>query len=215
MKRKRQKQAPPRKAATPARPSLGEACARAVSRFRGRKPRTVASKRLAAGGVAPEISLPARQAQELFQIAFANASGATNTNQIVWVAGEHELLVNAGAVQMAVTDGFVLVSIPVFTEQSGNASVIVPFAVGRAGAPQGLIMATETLPRGPSLIVERWGEPLIAAAWRAVVDMTSGLAAAAGVDERNQALLPATFVAHAKGIRVTPQALHRFDSNKP
>lgn len=162
-------------------------------------------------GVASSIEIPVDEAKELFRIAFLEASGASDLMSVVWIAGESELLVKTSAVQIAVTDGFVLVQIPVYTKQSGDASVVVPFAVGRDAAPQGLIMATETVPRGPHIVIELWGEALIAAAWRALLHLTSSLAAAAGVDEQGNVLLPVSFAANAGGIRITPQARHRFD----
>jgi hypothetical protein len=104
-----------------------------------------------------------------------------------------------------------LVGIPVFSEQSGDAEVVISFAVGRPDAPTGLIMATEGLPRGPTVVVEKWGDQLVAAAWTALVEMSSGIAAAAGVDDQNQPLLPAALIADSKGITVTPQARHPID----
>jgi hypothetical protein len=88
---------------------------------------------------------------------------------LVWADAGAELLVRPGLAKLACLDGLVLVTIPVFTEQTSEAEVVVPFAVGRPDAPTGLLMATETRPRGPTVIVDRWAEPLTAAAWDALV----------------------------------------------
>jgi hypothetical protein len=203
-------------ALTPSRVRLNEACVATVMELRRREMTTLPRSPVPVGEVAPDIAVPAPQARGLYQIAFADASGATSakSEQIVWVNGEHELLVNAKSVRVEFVDGFVLVGIPVFSEQTGAADVVVAFAVGRPGAPQGLVMATETLPRGPALVVERWGEALTAAAWAALILVARGVAGAAGTDETNEPLLPAALTAAVSGIRVTPQATHGFDRVK-
>jgi hypothetical protein len=97
------------------------------------------------------------------------AGGASSGDALVWTDAGAELLVHPGRARLGCLDGLVLVAIPVFTEQTSEADVVVPFAVGRTDAPAGLLMATETRPRGPDMIVDRWAEPLTAAAWDALV----------------------------------------------
>jgi hypothetical protein len=165
------------------------------------------------GAVAPDVHVPMAAARASYRQAFARATGATGMagGDVVWMEGENELLVHAAAVRIVFLDGFVLVGIPVFTEQSGEVEIVVPFATGRLGAPLGLVVATESAPRGPAAIVEPWGDQLTAAAWSALVHVTTGVAAAAGVDARNQALVPASLAARADGLTITPQARQRFD----
>lgn len=97
------------------------------------------------------------------------AGGASPADALVWTDAGAELLVHPARATLVCHDGLVLATVPVFTEQTSDAEVVVPFAVGRPDAPAGLLMATETRPRGPSLIVDRWAEPLTAAAWDALV----------------------------------------------
>jgi hypothetical protein len=127
------------------------------------------------------------------------------------VDGDNELLVRPSKMRVVFRAGFVLVGIAVHTEQSGDAEVVVPFAVGARDQPLGLIVSTEAIPRGPAEIVEPWNEQLIAAAWDALLRVAASAAAAAGVDEDHLPLLPIAFVADDNGLTVTPQARHRFD----
>ena len=103
----------------------------------------------------------------LYATAFAAATQVPATappgSAVVWADGEHELLIQPGQVRVLLRDGFVLVGITVFTEQTGTVEITVPFAVGTAAEPAGLMIATEPVPRGPALVVERWGDQLIAA----------------------------------------------------
>jgi hypothetical protein len=108
-------------------------------------------------------------------------------------------------------DGFLLVSIPVHSDQTQDTEVVVSFAVGRPDAPLGLIMATEPRPRGDPIVVEAWGDELTAAAWDTVIAITAGIAAEAGVDVDNQTLLPAGLAASRDAIAITPQAGHPVD----
>jgi hypothetical protein len=181
--------------------------------LRRRRHRGPPGNALPPGAVAPDVPVPTAAARASYRQSFARAAGATATagGDVVWTEGENELLVHAAAVRVVFLDGFVLVGIPVFTEQSGDVEIVVPFATGRVGAPLGLVVATESAPRGPAAIVEPWGDQLAAAAWWALVNVTTGVAAAAGVDARNEVLVPASLVARAGGLTITPQARHRFD----
>jgi hypothetical protein len=166
--------------------------------------------RLPPGATAAPTTVSAQHAAALYSIAFAAAAQVPSTapasTAVVWADGEHELLIYPDRVRVLFQDGFVLVGITVYTEQTGTVEVSVPFAVGSASAPAGLMIATEPVPRGPAIVVERWGDPLIAAAWQALVHLAGGIAAAAGADTGGGALIPAALTAAAAGLTVLPQA---------
>lgn len=179
-----------------------------------RCPGVVASQPLAASDIGAEIVLESKSAQILYGIAFADAAGgagAAGQNEVVWTSGGDELLVRTAAVRLGLADGYVLVQIPVYSDQTQDDNVVVPFAVGTSTAIFGMIMATETLPRGPAIIVRRWGDHLVAAAWQALIHVAAAVAGAAGVDDDNQPLLPGAISASANGLTVLPQARHPFD----
>jgi hypothetical protein len=187
-------------------------CQRLVDALRERCPDAFIAEPLQAGAVAPEVSLTADEGAALYQVAFAEAAGDGGAaGDVVWTAGDSELLVHAGSVRLLLRDGFALVAVGVFCDQTNDVEVVVPFALGRPGAPLGLVMATEPVPRGPTAVVQRWGEHIVAVAWDALVQVTAGIAAAAGVDDQSQALLPAAVTAGQGGLTVLPQARHAFD----
>jgi hypothetical protein len=119
------------------------------------------------------------------------------TDAIVWFDAGAELLLYPTRARVDCDDGLVVVGIPVFTEQTDEAEVVVPFAVGPQGAP-GLVMATETRARGPDAVVDRWGEPLIAVAWDALVGLAVEAVAPA---------LPAGLSASPRHLTVTEQVV--------
>src|SRR5438128_1389412 len=135
-------------------------CRKAIADLRRQCPDAFPAMPLAASEVALPVTLSPGQASALYTIAFAVAAGADpeSPDQVVWVDGDSELLVRTKNVRLVLRGGFALIGIPVFSEQSGETEIVVSFAAGRPNEPMGLVMATETLPRGPAVIVERWGE---------------------------------------------------------
>lgn len=193
--------------------ALAAKCRDAVAELRRQRHDAPAGPLLADSEVAPAVTLSTAQAGAIYRTAFIRAAGAdiASAGAIIWIENDDELLVRAGEVRIVFQDGFALVGIPVFSDQSGEAEVIVSFAMGRRGAPAGLVMAAETVPRGPPPVVERWGDQLLAAAWGALLDVSVDVAAAAGVDDQHQPLIPLSLVAHDQGIDITPQARHAID----
>jgi hypothetical protein len=197
---------------------LDPTCRQLAEEFRERCPGAV-PVRLPPGATAPPATVSAHHAVALYRIAFAAAAQVPSTAPagaaVVWADGEHELLVYPDQVRVLFHDGFVLVGITVYTEQTGRVEVSVPFAVGSESAPAGLMIATEPVPRGPALVVERWGDQLIAAAWQALVHLAGGIAAAAGADTGGGTLIPAALTATATGLAVLPQATPRTPATAP
>jgi hypothetical protein len=55
------------------------------------------------------------------------------------------------------------------TDQTGRTSLVVPFALGNATDPAGLVAVTDHYPRGNGLLASRWGEAVQAAVWSTVL----------------------------------------------
>ncbi len=123
----------------------------------------------------------------------AHAAGGV---QVVWTDGDAELLVRADAARVRCVDGAVLVGLPVYTEQTGEAEVVLAFAVGA-----GLRMAAERPPRGPETVVDRWGEALLAVGWDTLVAVAAG-AAADGKGRTGGPSRPVALAATADGLTV-------------
>ena len=87
------------------------------------------------------------------------------TTDVVWIDGDSELLVRPDQARLVLRPGLVLAGIAVSTDQTDDVEIVVPFAVGSPG----LVMATESTPRGSASVVARWGESLVAVAWEALL----------------------------------------------
>ncbi|HEY1366382.1 MAG TPA: hypothetical protein VGF23_04690 [Gaiellaceae bacterium] len=165
------------------------------------------------GTVTEPLSVPPDVVKQLAVVAARHTSGlprAGRTNTVVWTSGDSELLVAIGAVDVQTLDGVVVVSIPVRCDQSGAAVVHVTFAVGRPDQPAGLYAATQRRPQGPAVVIDSWGEALVAYAWSVVLQLVNGLAGAAGRDAQGSRLIAAQLQATANGLSIVPMARHRF-----
>ena len=164
-------------------------------------------KPLLPGNVGAEIPIDRSAFQNLV------ASVATQNKQAtqVWVKDSCEVLVFSGRVALTLGDGLVLVTVPVSCDQSGAASIQIPFAVGSKDQPAGLVFATEDRPRGPDVIVDVWGEALTAFAWQLLMAALTRVAAQSGVDADGAGLIPIAFAAAPTGVTLVPMARHTFD----
>jgi hypothetical protein len=168
---------------------------------------------LADGEVERPVFIANGQATELLRVAAKRAAGffhPTKRTEVVWVQGESELAVSLVGLDVRAADGLIRVRIPVRCDQAGEAVVEVVFAVGSATEPSGLFASTHRRPNGPPLVVEVWGEALVAYAWQCVLGMITGIAGAIGKDARGNVLVPVELLANAKGFQIVPMARHRF-----
>jgi hypothetical protein len=165
------------------------------------------------GTVVDPVVVPIADIGHLAVVAARHSSGlprAGRTNEAVWSKGDIELMVGIGAVEVQTSDGVIVVAIPVRCDQSGQTQVHVSFAVGDANNPAGLYAATQRRPQGPDVVIESWGEALVAYAWLVVLQLANGLAGAAGRDAQGNRLVVAQLQASAEGLHVLPMARQRF-----
>lgn len=189
-----------------------ESIGRALAGAR-KKPR--AASRTRSRDTAPEAirklrkipDLGRAKAQQLLRIALAEACGSSDRTQksILWRDGDDELLLHVSRTRVAMAARLIVICIPVFTDQSGEAEVVVPFVTNTATDPVGLIAATETRPRGPAAVVDVFGESLVAVAWAALVNAAAAWTAAVGQKGSGIALVPAGLSATKFALRVSAQ----------
>ena len=141
----------------------------------------------------------------------APATGKAPVTGVTWVDGDRELYVAVDQVDVKLAPGAVAVTIPVRCDQTGETSVDVSFAVGLPDRPLGLVVATEDRPRGPAVVVDVWGEALIALAWQCLLDVASGVSAASGSDSAGTPLIASALHSDGKTLSITPQARFAFD----
>ena len=172
-----------------------------------------APRPMAEGEVFEPVRVESAQASEFLRVAARRASGLfrpSSRNEVVWVEGGSELAVSFVDLKVDIADGLIGVTIPVRCDQTGSSVVQVLFAVGSAREPSGLYASTYRRPNGPALVVDTWGEALVAFAWQCVLGMVSGIAGATGKDTRGNVLVPVELAATRSGIAILPMARHRF-----
>jgi hypothetical protein len=131
----------------------------------------------------------------------------------LWEEGADALLVEVASAKVAVREGEVEVSLPVRCDQLPDTvgAVTVTFVVGTADRPAGMFAATRNHPQGPPIVVQRWGDALVALAWQGMLDVARGVADHAGRDADGAGLVPVALVAARSGLVVLPQARHPID----
>jgi hypothetical protein len=169
-------------------------------------PNFTPDKPLPPSAVGPEVPLP----KATFAQLMTAAAASSNQGVEVWTKDDSALVVATGKVTLNLADGLVIVQIPVWCDQI-EATVQVPFAMGGANTPSGMLVATEETPRGPDAIITGWSEALIAFAWKTLLTVVTQVAAATGKDQDGAGLIPAALTATPDGVRILTMARHPFD----
>jgi hypothetical protein len=170
-------------------------------------------KQLKEGDLSHPVNLDPKRVSEFLRVAAKRAVGLfrpTRHTEVVWTHGDSELAINLVGLDVKLSDGLITMLIPVRCDQTGDATIEVAFAVGTAKEPAGLFASAYRRPNGPPLIVEAWGENLVAFAWQCLLGMISGIAGATGKDARGNVLVPVELSASPKGIQIVPMARYRF-----
>ncbi len=199
------------------RAAISPECARIIEQVRARCPDAFVGRQLKPSELGPPVDLNQDETQKLFSAAFVDAAtdGAVATEAVLWVDGASELLVFPTKARLATADGFAIVGITVQCDETGGVEIVVPFALGSGDLPTGMMVSTESKPRGPAVVVDVWGDRLIATAWAALTGVATSVAHSAGQDLDGESLLPGMLHASFKGLTVTPQARHPFDRIAP
>ena len=170
------------------------------------------ARALGDGEVGDLVHVDPRSAVTLLRVAALRAAGLfrpTARTEVAWVDGENQLAVGVADLDLELGDGLVVVVVPVRCDQERGA-VRVTFAVGSPERPRGLYAATETRPRGPRLVVDTWGDALVAFAWQCLLGVATGTAGATGKDARGNVMVPVELAANPDGLFVAPMGRHRF-----
>jgi hypothetical protein len=170
--------------------------------------RPQAPERLPPGTAARPVEVEDGRFERLVRAA---AAPDENPARVVWYEADAEVVVHLDRTRVRAIDGLVLVALTLECDQTGVAEVVVPFAVGTDKRPAGLVAASEAKPRGPQVLVDRWGEAIVATAWRAVVDAATTIARDRGSDLDGAPLRAGALVARGGRIAVVPQARHSFE----
>jgi hypothetical protein len=211
----------------PPRPPLDNTCEKLLVLVRQRCPGLLPADPLPPSGVTAPVPIDPKQTAGLITIAARQAVLAATgarlpsdpaqlPSSVLWQDGADTLLVEVAGINVQVGDGLVSVTIPVQCDQllNGRDVVIVDLVLGTPGRPTGMLAAA-TEPRGPRVVVRRWGEALLALAWQALLDTAGGVAGAAGTDQDGAVLIPTGLTASQNGLAIIAQARHPFDRIRP
>ena len=153
--------------------------------------------------------------QSLFVRALPVAAGldpsrAEEVATVLWVDGRNQLLVHLDQAKVALGDGYIDTYLVVECDQTQRTSVVATFVTSTGKRPAGFIVATEDRPRGPTVVVDAWGEALVALAWRAVIEVARVVAGTAGIDRFERQFVAANVEATTNALLVTPMVPHRL-----
>lgn len=204
---------PPDRPKPPPDDDLERYCKKLLAELERKCPGLLPSGPLPAGEVVEPIDVVNDDLQELIYTALG-VTDKRRRNQVIWEQAGSELLVHLGKTRVQVLNGTIIVGLTVESNESGLVEVAIPFAVGRPNRLAGMVVTTEPKPRGPTIIIDRWGEALIAAAWQAVLDVIGTLSSLAGVDDEGSPLLPGAIVAEDNRLRVVAQASQLFERKR-
>jgi hypothetical protein len=167
------------------------------------------------GSIAPSISVTTEQLRPLLIASLGSlyvAAGVSPPPQVIWYDHDSEVLVHLDRTVVELEDGLVLMALTLEADQTGVGQLTVPLSIGSPQLAAGLVVVTESRPRGPAALVDRWGDAAIAAAWRALLDAAHFLALRAGVDTNGARLVPGAISSNGKSLSVVPQARHATDA---
>lgn len=169
-----------------------------------------------AGQTVGPVTAPVDTMQRLLVHALATAAGAGRGSvalrykPLLWDTGTDQLLLHLAKATMTTGSGFVDLRLPVQCDETGPADVVMTYLTASPERPHGFVVATEDRPRGPALVVQVWGEALVALGWRALVELARRVAAARGTGTSGLPLVASTVVATPEGLTVTAMGPHRY-----
>lgn len=190
---------------------LVKRCRKLLAELRKNCPDLVPKKPLPPGRPGAKIPLDIKTTQALFHEAMRPLRGEA----VLWRSGDNELIVQTDKVKLSFEEGTLIVSIPVSCDQLKRAIVHVPFALGNTERDAGLVVATESVPRGPIKVISIWGEALTAYAWKSFLQVVSTLASESGEDLDGQGLIPFALSVNKNTLRVQTLSRHEFDRIPP
>jgi hypothetical protein len=162
------------------------------------------------GALQPVAALARGNAEELFRLALRRACGDEAPDApergVLWHDAGDSIVLYVSRSRLLTTERLIVVTIPIYTDQSAAAEVVMPFVTSAPDDGLGLMAAAETKPRGPAAVIDVFGDALVMVAWAALVETAAAWAAAAGRDAVGLALEPAGLAASKAGLVVHGQA---------
>lgn len=170
------------------------------------------ARRLKPGAVPKQsLTVPQAHAQRILRgiVRFVADLPADSSPIVVWESAGSQLWVDTSAMSIACTEGVIGISVKVGCDElPEGVTVVVPFSVGTAQRPSGLVMATIDRLDGPDLVVARWSNAITAFAWESLLEVASRLCAGLGRDSRDLPLIPGSIAAGPGTLLISPMSRH-------
>lgn len=167
------------------------------------------------GGLGEPVVVDPGVLQRQLRPSLALAAGFDSAREpvaqsVLWNDGTNRLIVQLDDPEVRIGSAVIDVALTVRCDQIGQDRVTCTFVTTPLERAAGFVWATESRPRGPAVVVEVWGETLVALVWRSLIEIASLAAATRGDDAAGRPLVPSTVVATPDGLLVVPMAAHRF-----
>ena len=160
---------------------------------------------------ADPIRIPQPDANRLVRglVRFVADIPADTSLDLVWQHDGSELWVDAGSIDLVCSAGLITVGLTVACDEVRRPiRVTAPFAVGRADASRGLLMATMNRVDAPALVADRWSNAITAFCWESLLELARRVSAQTGDDEAGMPLVPGAIAADDRVLIVQPMARH-------
>ena len=193
------------------RATLNTRCQKLLADLRRQCPE-IPQSQVPTGAIAEPVAVTDEQVT-VDLVAMLTESGTKKA--VVWADGDSEAIVDFAKTRVrTLPHGLMLVGITLQAVESGTEPVelTVPFALGHDKRVAGMIATTEPRPRGPALLVDRWGDAVVATAWQALLDLAAVRAAEAGSDAGGRPLVPAALLVDPPRLVIVPRALFDFEA---
>jgi predicted transcriptional regulator len=96
-----------------------------------------------------------------------------HASPVIWQEDGSELIIHCDSVQVNLKDSFATCSLDVECDQTGKASVEMTFCLGSKNLLTNLSSTSEEAPRGPPIIIGRWGPILQDVFWHGLLDLVA------------------------------------------
>ena len=183
-------------------------CQKLLRKMQRDCPNLLPDKPLEEGQISSPIEIDSSTFLKLTRIAIKPVAKKT----IAWKKNGSEIIFLPEETVIDIQEGLILIGIVLETTQTGKQTLTVPFATGKEKRFAGTIMTTEERPRGHALLVDVWGDAVIAAAYEAVLQVISGVSAETGVDNKGQHLRAGAIIAKKGVLSIIPQAYFDFEN---
>ena len=116
-----------------------------------------------------------------------------------------------GKVAVGIKRGLVTVSIPVSSNPTGAALIVVHSRSVTTSIPPACSSRRRNGLAGPRIIVDAWGDALVAFAWDVLLTVATAVADASGSDKDGAGLIPAALTASPDRLRILTMSRRAFD----